>query len=63
MKGEGGNGGLEGLGCVRGWEWRSRGLRMCRRAGMEILEAWEVEEGGNGGLEGLGCRGGWERRI
>ena len=36
---------------------------MCRRVGMEVLEALEVGEGGNGGLEDLGCRGGREWRF
>ena len=36
---------------------------MCRRAGMEVLESYEVGEGGNGGLESLGCVGGREWRF
>ena len=48
----GGNGDFRCRGCRGGREWRSGGLRMCRRAGMEILDAEDVGEGGNGGLEG-----------
>ena len=36
---------------------------MCRRAGMEILDAEDVGEVGNGGLEDLGCVGGREWRF